>query len=78
MKVNRPKQKLVAFSKNSPEQEEVKQDLSKGWMFTSLVNNGSFFVGIMEDSSNSLNEEGSIFIPPRKKIKIYSSNSNLI
>lgn len=67
-----PKQKLVSFTEGSTEQEEVRRDLDNGWAFTSLVNNGGYFVGILEELSDTYKSEEKIFIPPRKKIKIYS------
>lgn len=70
---NRPKQKLVSFTENSSELEEVKHDLSNGWAFTSLVNNGAYFVGVLEELSDMASKEEKIYIPPRKKIKIHSS-----
>lgn len=66
------KQKLVSFTEGSPEMEKTKYDLENGWAFTSLVNNGGYFVGIMEELSNQYQQEEKIFIPARKKIKIYS------
>ena len=70
---DKPEQKLVSFTEGSAELEKVKQDLSDGWAFTSLVKNGSFFVGIIEKTTPHTQNEEKIYIPPRKKIKIHPS-----
>jgi hypothetical protein len=68
---NRPKQKLVSFIDNSIELEKISADINDGWRLISLVKNGNYYVGIMEqiDIPACISSE-SIFIPPRKKIKI--------
>lgn len=67
-------QKLVSFTENSPELEKINEDMNNGWSIISLVKNGSYYVGIME-LNDSLNEENeSLYIPPRKKIKISANN----
>ena len=74
MDKNKTQQKLVSFTENSSELDKVKEDMRNGWSIISLVKNGSYYVGIME-LSDSFNEENeSLYIPPRKKIKI-SANS---
>ena len=65
-----PEQKLVSFTENSAELEKVKEDLKNGWNIISLVKNGCYYVGIVEQSDNFNVENQTIFIPPRKKIKI--------
>lgn len=72
-KKKRPLQKLVSFTDTGPDYERVKQDLLEGWSITSLVKNGSFFVGIMEFHKEAICEKDSVYIPPRKKIKITAS-----
>lgn len=73
MKNTKAEQKLVSFTKDSNEFHQVKEDMQSGWNIVSLSSFGIHYVGIMErrmaDNSNDLNEI-SIFIPPRKKIKI--------
>jgi hypothetical protein len=72
MTYTKPEQKLVSFSDNPVELEKISNDMKNGWSIISLVRNGSYYVGIMELNSNANSAEGSLFIPPRKKIKIYS------
>lgn len=74
MNKNNLQQKLVSFTENSPELEKINEDMRNGWSIISLVKNGSYYVGIMElsDSFNEKNE--SLYIPPRKKIKISANN----
>ena len=74
MDKNKTQQKLVSFTENSSELDKVKEDMRNGWSIISLVKNGSYYVGIMElnDSFNEENE--TLYIPPRKKIKISAHN----
>jgi hypothetical protein len=74
MDKNKTQQKLVSFTENSSELDKVKEDMRNGWSIISLVKNGSYYVGIMElsDSFNEKNE--TLYIPPRKKIKISAHN----
>lgn len=67
-------QKLVLFTKQDSELEDIKKDMQNGWSIISLVKNGNYYVGIMELKEDFIQKEGSIYIPPRKKIKILSSN----
>ncbi|CAN0596017.1 MAG: DUF2674 domain-containing protein [Rickettsiaceae bacterium] len=74
MDKNKTQQKLVSFTENSSELDKVKEDMRNGWSIISLVKNGSYYVGIME-LSDSFNEENeTLYIPPRKKIKISAHN----
>jgi len=73
MSYKKPLQKLVAFSDNSTELENIKQDMKSGWSIISLMKNGNYYVGIMEkNDQTAANDEGSFFIPPSKK------NQNLL
>lgn len=72
MRYKRPNQKLIAFTEGSPDFESVKVDMKNGWNIISLVKNGNYYVGIMEQTDYSSIEPGAFFIPPRKKIKISS------
>jgi hypothetical protein len=64
-------QKLIAFTHKSPDFETVKEDMNSGWNIISLIKNGNYYVGIMEESDKqAANDCNSVFIPPRKKIKI--------
>ncbi len=66
-------QKLISFTDNSADFENVKEDMKSGWSIISLIKNGSYYVGIMEKTDqNAANDQDSFFIPPRKKIKISS------
>ncbi len=67
----KPLQKFISFTDNSPEFEAVKEDMKAGWSIISLVKNGVYYVGIMEkNEKKGANEPDSLFIPPRKKLKI--------
>ena len=67
----KPLQKFISFTDNSPEFEAVKEDMQAGWSIISLVKNGVYYVGIMEkNEEKGANELDSLFIPPRKKLKI--------
>ena len=73
MAYKKPIQKLIAFTDNSPDFENVKNDMKAGWNVVSLIKNGNYYVGIMEKNDlETTNEADSFFIPPRKKIKISS------
>ena len=66
-------QKLISFTDNSADFENVKEDMKSGWSIISLKKNGSYYVVIMEKTDqNAANDQDSFFIPPRKKIKISS------
>ena len=69
MSYKKPEQKLVSFSYQAAELERISEELKAGWAFVSLVRNGSYYVGVMEKTENVDNQEASLFIPPRKKIK---------
>jgi hypothetical protein len=63
----KPLQKLISFTDN--DLDIVKNEIAEGWRIVSLVANGSRYVGVVEQ----MTENGdSIYIPPRKKIKIFS------
>ena len=73
MSYKKPMQKLISFTDNSADFENVKEDMKSGWSIISLIKNGSYYVGIMEKTDqNAANDQDSFFIPPRKKIKISS------
>ena len=69
-------QKLVSFTDNSPERDDVMQDLENGWSIINLVKNGSYYVGILEQNNNLNIDSESIYIPARKKIKISTSSAS--
>ena len=64
----RPLQKLISFTDS--DMEVVKSEMADGWKIVSLVANGNRYVGVVEQSNDDEAEEGSVYIPPRKKIKI--------
>jgi hypothetical protein len=72
MQKKRAPQKLISFSdSNKTEMEKIKKDMEEGWSIVSLVQNGNYYVGVMEkNEETSENVEGVVYIPPRKKIKI--------
>lgn len=71
MSYKKPLQKLIAFTENSMDLENIRKDMKLGWSIVSLIKNGNYYVGIMEQNAHhSLDENGSFFIPPSKKIKI--------
>jgi len=65
-KFQKPMQKLVSFTEK--EFPKIKKELANDWKFVSLVANGSRYVGIVEEVEKD--KEESIYIPPRKKLKI--------
>jgi len=67
-------QKLISFMNNEAELSRISQDLKSGWSIVSLMNNNNYYVGIMEkiDDHGSKPSKQKVFIPPRKKIKIFS------
>ena len=67
-------QKLISFSDNPQDLDRVKEEIKNGWYFVSLTKNNSVYIGIMENRNKSTLAEDSIFIPPRKKIKILTSS----
>ena len=70
MSKNKPQQKLVSFTDNQVELDKISEDIKNGWSVISLVKNGSYYVGIMELNSNINETKQTMFIPPRKRIKI--------
>lgn len=72
MTYQKPPQKLISFTENQADLDIISRDMADGWRIVSLVRNGSYYVGIMEYMQKNQNsdEDGFVFIPPRKKIKI--------
>lgn len=66
-KAKKPLQKLIAFTDH--EIDVIKAEIEQGWRIVSLVANGSRYVGIVEMIDQT--EKDSVYIPPRKKIKIF-------
>lgn len=65
-------QKLISFIDNPTELEKIQEDIRNGWSIVSLVKNGSYYVGIMEINHDQTKKD-TLYIPPRKKIKILKS-----
>ena len=64
-------QKLVAFAENEQEMKQIELEMNDGWSIVSLIRNGSYYAGIMEKPTGfTVQEPGSVFIPPRKGFKI--------
>lgn len=74
MNKNKTQQKLVSFTENSSELDKIMEDMSNGWTIISLVKNGSYYIGIMELNDNFDAKKETLYIPPRKKIKISAHN----
>lgn len=70
----KPEQKLISFTYNANDLEDVSNDLKNGWSLISLTRNGNYYVGIMEKSLNESLSADSIYIPARKKIKFLNTN----
>jgi len=70
MTYSKPKQKLISFTDNEAELNKVAKNIKEGWNITSLIKNNGYYVGIMERNLNSTMPYGSVFIPPRKKIRL--------
>ncbi len=62
-------QKLVSFAYHPTELERITEEMKDGWSIVSLVKNGNYYVGIMEYNPNK--EPGTMFVPARKRIKIF-------
>ena len=75
-KVKRPKpeQKFISFIEGDREWQQVQLDMKDGWVITSLLKNGSYFVGRMERPLQDL-PAGDVYLPPLKKLKIYPASS---
>ena len=69
----RAPQKLVSFSDTKSDLDKIRQDMNEGWAIISLMQNGNYYIGVMEKLHNNDNipeDERTVYIPPRKKIKI--------
>ena len=69
----KPQQKLVSFTYNQNDLDSITSDIDNRWTLISLVKNGNYYVGIMEYNSNYNTQQETMFIPPRKRIKISCS-----
>lgn len=71
--IKRPKieQKFISFIEGDKDWEQVREDLKNGWIITNLLKTGPYFVGRMEKKHTDL-PEGNVYLPPVKKLKIYS------
>jgi len=67
-------QKLISFLDTPSDLQRIADDMKKGWSIISLIQNGNYYLGIMEKMENNeqsdSSEEKQIFLPPRKKINI--------
>lgn len=66
-------QKLISFVDTPLERERITAEMKNGWSIVSLMQNGSYYIGIMEktpDYSLIPDEEKVVYLPPKKKIKI--------
>ena len=65
----RPTQKLISFTEH--DMDVLKNEIADGWKIVSLMSNGNRFVGVVEQNNDNIE---SIYIPPRKKIKLLGIN----
>ncbi|MDF2965510.1 MAG: hypothetical protein K0Q51_898 [Rickettsiaceae bacterium] len=72
MTAKRLPQKLVTFSDQDNEFEKIENEIKQGWSIVSLVANGNNYFCILEKQQSNDNNDGSVYIPPRKKIKIHA------
>jgi archaellum component FlaC len=72
MTTKRLPQKLVTFSDQDNDIEKIEKELKQGWSIVSLVSNGNNYFCILEKQQSNDNEEATVYIPPRKKIKIHA------
>ncbi len=63
-------QKLVSFRDSEHDLMKISDELKSGWSLINLVKNGDYYVGIMEFDSQFAKNSDTLFIPPRKKIRI--------
>ena len=63
-------QKLVSFRDCENDLMKISDELKSGWSLINLVKNGDYYVGIMEFDSQRAKNNDTLFIPPRKKIRI--------
>lgn len=70
----KPEQKFISFIQGDQEWEQVQRDMENGWIITSLLKNGSYFVGRMEKPVEKM-PIGDVYLPPLKKLKIYPASS---
>jgi len=61
-------QRLIAFTYNNTELVNIEKEIKDGWNIVSLTSNNNHYIGIVEKAG--VKNDGSVFIPPRKKIRI--------
>lgn len=69
----RAEQKLISFSDNLNDYDKIKEDMKNGWSIISLMQNGAYYIGVMEkvsDYSMVKDNQQIVYIPPKKKITI--------
>ncbi|MFK8039773.1 MAG: hypothetical protein AB8B67_00285 [Rickettsiaceae bacterium] len=62
-------EKLIHFNFFSDEFEELKAYIKDGWSIVSLVQNGDYYIGVIEKINPPL-KKGSAYLPPKKNIKL--------
>ena len=62
--------KLVTFSENSFEMDQIQSELDAGWSVTSLMFYNRRYIGILEKVPPLTQENPFLCIPNRKKIKV--------
>lgn len=68
--VKKPAQKLVSFSEDPGEISAIEQDLHDGWNVVSIMPSGNNYLCVLEKDEVSDNDNSTVYIPPRKKLKI--------
>ena len=72
---NKSEQKLISFLDTKVDLDEVTEDMRNGWVIISLIQNGNYYMGIMERKLGGLSDEDKIYLPPIKKIKLALSRA---
>ena len=61
-------QKFISFSEHKADIERITQAIEEGWAIVKLVPNKGQFIGLLEKISHT--DDGTVYIPPRKKILV--------
>ena len=73
-------QKLVSFSYNKTDLDKITEEMENGWVIISLMQNGNYYVGVMEKQQNANpsddDSDGKIFLPPIKQVRLSMTKSH--
>lgn len=67
--MTKPEKKVISFSADKNEMDEINKAIEAGWSIVKLVPCGNRYIGMMEKHPHKHDEEH-IIIPPKKKIVI--------